>query len=65
MGPFKMRIFLSSHRLGEERRSIKNSKLSEQQIALLLNQLNDGFSIDEVCRKVGVSEQTFYRWPKN
>lgn len=28
----------------------------------MLKQVELGTPVDEVCRKVGVSEQTFYRW---
>lgn len=43
---------------------MKNSKFSEQQIAFILKQVDDGISVEEVCRKVGISQQTFYRWRK-
>jgi putative transposase len=43
---------------------MKVSKFSEQQIALILKQVDDGIGVDEVCRKVGVSQQTYYRWRK-
>ena len=41
---------------------MKVSRFSEQQIALLLKQVDDGVSVEEVCRKVGISQQTYYRW---
>ena len=43
---------------------MKISKFSEQQIALILKQVDDGLGIEEVCRKAGVSQQTYYRWRK-
>ena len=43
---------------------MKVSKFSEQQIALILKQVDDGFAVEEVCRKAGVSQQTYYRWRK-
>ena len=43
---------------------MKVSKFSEQHIALLLKQVDDGVGVEEVCRKAGVSQQTYYRWPK-
>jgi putative transposase len=43
---------------------MKVSKFSEQQIAVLLKQVDDGVSIEEVCRKAGISQQTYYRWRK-
>lgn len=43
---------------------MKKSRFSEQQIAYILKQGDDGLSVDEVCRKAGVSQQTYYRWRK-
>ncbi len=39
---------------------MKKSRFSEQQIAFILKQADDGFSVEEVCRKAGVSQQTYY-----
>ncbi len=35
---------------------------SEEQIVYALKQAENGAKVGEVCRKLGVSEQTFYRW---
>ena len=35
---------------------------SEEQIVFALRQAENGAKVPEVCRKLGVSEQTFYRW---
>ena len=43
---------------------MKKSRFTEQQIALVLKQVDDSLGIDEVCRKAGISQQTYYRWPK-
>jgi len=43
---------------------VKKSRFTEQQIAFALRQAEGGASVREVCRKLGVSEQTFYRWKK-
>ena len=43
---------------------MKQSKFSEQQIAFILRQSEEGTSVDEVCRKAGISQQTYYRWRK-
>ncbi len=43
---------------------MKRSKFSEQQIAFILRQAEEGTSVEEVCRKAGVSIQTYYRWRK-
>lgn len=41
---------------------MKKSKFTEQQITLALKQVELGIPVDEICRKYGVSKQTFYRW---
>ena len=38
---------------------------SEEQIVFALRQVENGAKVPEVCRKLGVSEQTFYRWKQN
>ena len=43
---------------------MKRSKFSDQQIAFLLRQGEEGASVEEVCRKAGISIQTYYRWRK-
>jgi putative transposase len=41
---------------------MRKSKFTEQQIVTALKQVELGLTIDEVCRKFGISKQTFYRW---
>ncbi len=43
---------------------MKKSKFTEQQIAFALKQNELGTSVEEVCRKMGISEATFYNWKK-
>ena len=43
---------------------MKRSKFTEQQIAFALKQAELGTSVDEVCRKMGISDATFYNWKK-
>lgn len=43
---------------------MKKSRFSEQQIAFILKQAENGSSVEEVCRKAGISQQTYYRWRK-
>ena len=43
---------------------MKKSKYSAEQVAFALRQAESGAPVPEVCRKMGVSEQTFYRWKK-
>jgi len=33
-------------------------------IAFALRQAENGTAVEEICRKMGVSEPTFYRWKK-
>ena len=39
-------------------------RFSEVQVAFALRQAETGISVQEVIRKMGISEQTFYRWKK-
>jgi len=41
---------------------MKKTRFTEPQIAFVLKQAETGSSVGEVCRKAGISEQTFYRW---
>lgn len=41
---------------------MKKTKFTDEQIAFVLKQAELGTPVEEVCRKVGISEQTFYRW---
>ena len=43
---------------------MKKSRFSEQQIAFVLRQADEGTSVAEVCRKAGISEASFYAWRK-
>ena len=43
---------------------MKQSRFSEQQIAFILQQAEQGVAVEEVCRKAGISIQTYYRWRK-
>ncbi len=41
---------------------MKRSRFTERQIAFALQQAEAGTPVLEVCRKMGITEQTFYRW---
>ena len=41
---------------------MKKSKFTEEQIAFALKQAELGTSVEEVCRKMGISDATFYNW---
>ena len=43
---------------------MKKSRFSEQQIAFILRQAEEGTRVEEVCRKAGISEATYYNWRK-
>ena len=43
---------------------MKKSKFTEAQIVFALRQAENGVKIEEVCRKLGISEATFHNWKK-
>lgn len=43
---------------------MKKSRYTEEQISYALRQAETGTSVAEVIRRMGISEQTFYRWKK-
>jgi putative transposase len=43
---------------------VRKSRFSEEQIAMALRQAEAGTPVAEICRKLEVTETTFYRWRK-
>ena len=43
---------------------MKRSKYSAEQVTFALRQAETGTAVSEICRKMGITEQTFYRWKK-
>ena len=43
---------------------MRRSQFSQEQIVMALRQAESGTRVTEICRKLGVSEATFYRWKK-
>lgn len=43
---------------------MKKTRYTEEQIAFALKQAETGTRVEEMCRKMGISEATFYNWKK-
>ena len=43
---------------------MKRKRYSDERIAFALRQAEGGTAVEGICRKLGVSEATFYRWKK-
>jgi putative transposase len=43
---------------------MRKSKFTPEQILQALRQAESGTAVAEICRKMGVTEGTFYRWKK-
>ena len=43
---------------------MRTSRFTNEQIAMALRQAESGTPVAEICRKLEISEQTFYRWKK-
>jgi putative transposase len=41
---------------------MKRSKFTESQIVAAINKQESGVSVKEICRELGISEPTFYKW---
>ena len=43
---------------------MKKRKFTPEQMAYAVRQTGQGVPISDVCRKLGITQQTFYRWKK-
>jgi putative transposase len=43
---------------------MRKSKYTEEQVAMALRQAEAGTPVGEICRKLQITEATFYRWKK-
>jgi putative transposase len=43
---------------------MRKAHFREEQITYALKQVESGKPVGEVCRQIGVSEQSFYRWKR-
>ena len=41
---------------------MRKGRYTQEQIIKLLREQESGVKVTELCRKYGISEQTFYRW---
>ena len=41
---------------------MKQKRFTEEQIIKALKEVDGGAEVRDVCRRLGVSEQSFYRW---
>jgi putative transposase len=48
----------------EERKTMKASKFSDGQKAFILKQGSAGVPVAEICRKAGISQETYFNWKK-
>lgn len=55
---------VKSTTLKKEGFAVRQSRYTPEQIAFALRQAELGTPVKEVIRKMGISEQTFYRWKK-
>lgn len=41
---------------------MRKSRFTDEQILQAIRQADSGTAVVDVCRKLGIAEQTFYRW---
>jgi putative transposase len=50
--------------MGEGGAAVKRKRFSVEQIVAILKQAEMGMPVADLIRRVGIAEQTFYRWKK-
>ncbi len=43
---------------------MRKSKFTPEQVSMVLRQAESGTPVSEICRKMEITENTFYRWRK-
>jgi putative transposase len=43
---------------------MRKSKYTDEQVGYAIRQVEGGTPVADVCRKLAISEQTFYRWKR-
>ena len=43
---------------------MKKSKFTEEQIVSILKEQEQGLKVSDICRKHGISDQTYHNWKK-
>jgi putative transposase len=51
-------------RVRREDSRMRKTRFTEEQIAFALRQAETGTPVAEVCRKMGISEATYYNWKR-
>jgi putative transposase len=44
---------------------MRRNKFTEEQIAYALKQAELGIAVEEVCRRMGISNANFFKWRQN
>jgi putative transposase len=50
--------------MGEGGNAVKRKRFGVEQIVAILKQAEMGMPVSDLIRRIGIAEQTFYRWKK-
>jgi putative transposase len=56
---------MEASKCGRRGERMKKSRYTEEQIVGALKESEAGLETGELCRRYGISQQTFYRWKAN
>jgi putative transposase len=51
-------------RIDRQEENMRKNRYTEEQITKVLREQESGVKVSELCRRYGISEQTFYRWKR-